>query len=206
MTKHEQASFFRDKTVLVGVSGGIAAYKAADLVSKLVRQGANVNVVMTVNASEFVAPLTFETLSGNPVIVDMFAERMAYRDLLGPVAHISLSERTDFAIIAPATANIIGKIASGLADDALTTAVISLKCPVFIAPAMNDNMWHNPIVKDNVARLRKYGYLLIGPSTGRLACGTSGEGRMTEPIEILSFIEEYFAIKGNKFRKRKLKK
>lgn len=168
--------------VLVGVSGGIAAYKSADLVSKLVQRGAGVTVAMTRSARRFVTPLTFQALSGRPVLTSLWADEQP-----GDVQHISLTGRADLVIIAPATANIIGKIAAGIADDVLTTLVISAASTVLLAPAMNDRMWANPVVQENVARLRKHGYSFVGPSEGWLACRSVGPGRMAEPVEIVEF-------------------
>lgn len=139
----------KNKTIIVGVTGGIAAYKSADLVSKLVQLGADVWVVETKEAAKLVTPLTFRTLSGNPVITDLFSDELT--DI--PVPHISITEKTDLMIIAPATANIIGKIAQGIADDPLSTMVISSKAPKLIAPAMNNNMWENPVVQENISKL-----------------------------------------------------
>lgn len=170
------------REVLVGVSGGIAAYKSADLVSKLVQRGAGVTVAMTRSARRFVTPLTFQALSGRPVLTSLWADEQP-----GDVQHISLTGRADLVIIAPATANIIGKIAAGIADDVLTTLVISAASTVLLAPAMNDRMWANPVVQENVARLRKHGYSFVGPGEGWLACRSVGPGRMAEPVEIVEF-------------------
>lgn len=168
------------REVLVGVSGGIAAYKSADLVSKLVQRGAGVTVAMTRSARRFVTPLTFQALSGRPVLTSLWADEQP-----GDVQHISLTGRADLIIIAPATANIIGKIAAGIADDVLTTLVISAASPVLLAPAMNDRMWANPVVQENVARLRKHGFSFVGPGEGWLACRSVGPGRMAEPVEVV---------------------
>lgn len=170
------------REVLVGVSGGIAAYKSADLVSKLVQRGAGVTVAMTRSARRFVTPLTFQALSGRPVLTSLWADEQP-----GDVQHISLTGRADLVIIAPATANIIGKIAAGIADDVLTTLVISAASPALLAPAMNDRMWANPLVQENVTRLCKHGYSFVGPGEGWLACRSVGPGRMAEPIEIVEF-------------------
>jgi phosphopantothenoylcysteine decarboxylase / phosphopantothenate---cysteine ligase len=172
----------KNKTIIIGVTGGIAAYKSADLVSKLVQLGAKVWVVETKEAAKLVTPLTFRTLSGNPVITDLFSEELA--DI--PVPHISITEKADLIIIAPATANIIGKIAQGIADDPLSTMMISSKAPKLIAPAMNNNMWDNPIVRENIAKLRSLGHQIIGPEVGWLACGSTGSGRMVEVPDIIS--------------------
>jgi len=173
---------FKDKTIIVGVTGGIAAYKSADLVSKLVQLGADVWVAMTVEAAKLVTPLTFRTLSKNPVITDLFSEELAGI----PVPHISVTENVDLLIIAPATANIIGKMAQGIADDALSTMVMGSKAPKLIAPAMNRNMWDNPVVQENVSKLKVLGFQMIGPETGWLACGDEGIGRMAEVQAIIS--------------------
>jgi len=172
---------FKDKTIIVGVAGGIAAYKSADLVSKLVQEGADVWVSMTAEAAKLVTPLTFRTLSKNPVITDLFSEELAGIS----VPHISVTEKADLIIIAPATANIIGKMAQGIADDALSTMVMGSKAPKLIAPAMNRNMWDNPVVQENVSKLKALGYLMIGPETGWLACGDEGIGRMSEVQAII---------------------
>lgn len=171
------------KTVLLGVTGGIAAYKAAALASSLVKLHASVEVVMTENATKFVTPLTFEQLTGRKVMVDTFD-----RNFIHQVEHISLAERTDLVIIAPATANICAKLAHGLADDMLTTTVLACKCPKLIAPAMNTNMYENPVTQDNLNLLRKYDWEVIGPASGRLACGAEGKGKLPEPEVLLQHI------------------
>ncbi len=174
----------KGKTIILGITGGIAAYKAAELTSQLVKAGAQVWVAMTEAAQKFVTPLTFRTLSGNPVITGLFSQEA----LKEPVPHVSFSERADLIVIAPATANIIGKIAQGIADDALTTIFMTSKAPKLFAPAMNTNMWENKIVQENIQRLKKEGYHFIGPAVGRLACGDWGEGRMAEPEDIFQKI------------------
>ena len=171
------------KTVLLGVTGGIAAYKAAALASSLVKLHASVEVVMTENATKFVTPLTFEQLTGRKVMVDTFD-----RNFIHQVEHISLAERTDLVIIAPATANICAKLAHGLADDMLTTTVLACKCPKLIAPAMNTNMYENPVTQDNLNLLRKYDWEVIEPASGRLACGAEGKGKLPEPEVLLQHI------------------
>ena len=173
----------KGKTVLLGVTGGIAAYKAAALASALVKLRASVEVVMTKNATEFIAPLTFEQLTGNRTMVDTFD-----RNFVHQVEHISLAQRTDLVIIAPATANVCAKLAHGLADDMLTTTVLACKCPKLIAPAMNTNMYENPVTQDNLAILRRYGWQVIEPASGRLACGAVGAGKLPEPEELLQYI------------------
>src|SRR5690606_18022150 len=176
--------------VIEGVCGGIAAYKAADLVSRLKKQNANVDVIMTENATKFVSPLTFQTLSNNPVYVDMFAEPKHF-----DVEHISLAKKADVFIIAPATANIIGKIANGIADDLLTTTIMATRAKVIFAPAMNTNMYLNPIVQKNMEYLRELGYEFIEPGTGLLACKDYGPGRMAEPTDIVDYIIQSFVHK-----------
>jgi len=172
------------KNIVVGISGGIAAYKACDLVSRLVQRGAQVHVIMTRNATEFVGPLTFQTLSARKVVVDLFEEVSEF-----DVQHVSVSDAADCFVIAPATANIIGKIANGIADDALSATVMAAACPVLLAPAMNTRMWENPITQENLARLRERGYRIIPPETGWLACGYEGIGRLAPVTEIISFVE-----------------
>ena len=172
----------KDKQIVLGVTGGIAAYKACDLVSRLVKQGARVRVVMTENAVKFVPPLTFETLSGNPVCADTFAPRDA-------LAHISLAKWADAFVIAPATANCLAKLACGIADDLLSTTALAMTAPLLIAPAMNANMWRHPATKANVMVLLSRGARTVGPGRGRLACGDDDVGRMAEPQEIVEALE-----------------
>ena len=179
----------KGKTVLLGVTGGIAAYKAAALASALVKQHAAVEVVMTKNATEFVTPLTFEQLTGRRTMVDTFDRNFSHQ-----VEHISLAERTDLVMIAPATANVCAKLAHGLADDMLTTTVLACRCPKLIAPAMNTNMYENPVTQDNLYILRKYGWDVIEPASGRLACGAVGKGKMPEPEDLLQHILRYLAL------------
>ena len=173
----------KGKTVLLGVTGGIAAYKAAALASALVKLHACVEVVMTKNATQFITPLTFEQLTGNRTMVDTFDRNFSHQ-----VEHISLAQRTDLVIIAPATANVCAKLAHGLADDMLTTTVLACRCPKLIAPAMNTNMYENPVTQDNLELLRKYGWEVIQPASGRLACGAVGAGKLPEPEELLRYI------------------
>ena len=173
----------KGKTVLLGVTGGIAAYKAAALASALIKQHAAVEVVMTQHATEFITPLTFEQLTGRKVMVDTFD-----RNFVHQVEHISLAQRTDLVIIAPATANVCAKLAHGLADDMLTTTVLACRCPKLIAPAMNTNMYENPVTQDNLDTLRRYGWEVITPASGRLACGAVGPGKLPEPEELLQYI------------------
>ena len=179
----------KNKTVLLGVTGGIAAYKAAALASALVKMHANVEVVMTENATKFVTPLTFEQLTGRRTMVDTFDRNFSHQ-----VEHISLAQRTDLVIVAPATANVCAKLAHGLADDMLTTTVLACKCPKLIAPAMNTNMYENPVTQDNLELLRKYGWEVIEPASGRLACGAVGKGKMPEPEDILQHILRHIAL------------
>jgi phosphopantothenoylcysteine decarboxylase/phosphopantothenate--cysteine ligase len=173
----------KDKNIIVGVTGGIAAYKVVDVVSRLKKRKANVEVIMTENATKFVTPLTFQTLALNAVYVEMFKEPKHY-----DVEHISLAEKADVFLIAPATANIIGKIANGIADDLLTTTIMATTSKVIFAPAMNTNMYLNPIVQDNIKKLKDLGYEFIEPGVGMLACQTYGPGRMAEPQDIVEYI------------------
>lgn len=178
----------KGKTVLLGVTGGIAAYKAAALASALVKQHAAVEVVMTQNATQFITPLTFEQLTGRKALVDTFD-----RNFVHQVEHIALADRTDLVIIAPATANVCAKLAHGLADDMLTTTVLACTCPKLIAPAMNTHMYENPVTQDNLATLRHYGWEVIEPASGRLACGAVGKGKLPEPEELLQYILKHLA-------------
>ena len=171
------------KTVVVGVTGGIAAYKSVILVSELKKQGANVHVVMTKNATEFVTPLTFETRSGNRCISDMFERNFEF-----DVKHISLAKAADLIIVAPATAYFIAKAAHGIADDMLTTVILAAKCPKLVAPAMNTAMYENPATQDNLKKIQEYGYTVIEPNEGLLACGDEGKGKMPEPSELLEHV------------------
>ncbi|MEG0441384.1 MAG: bifunctional phosphopantothenoylcysteine decarboxylase/phosphopantothenate--cysteine ligase CoaBC [Oscillospiraceae bacterium] len=171
------------KTVLLGITGGIACYKAAALASALVKEQLDVQVVMTKNATEFVAPLTFESLTGNRVAADTFDKNRTHQ-----VEHIALAEGADLVVIAPATANVIAKLAHGLADDMLTTTVLACRCPKIIAPAMNTAMYENPVTQDNLALLRRYGWEIIEPASGRLACGTVGKGKLPEPEDLLEVV------------------
>jgi phosphopantothenoylcysteine decarboxylase / phosphopantothenate---cysteine ligase len=177
----------KDRHILVGVTGGIAAYKACELVSRLVKQGAHVDVVMTEAATSFVNPHTFQALSRNVVITNLF-QSIRYWE----IEHISLSQKADLVVIAPATANVMGKIAAGIADDFLTTAVMATTAPVIFAPAMNTKMYENPIVQKNMAFLKKHGYLFIDPCEGLLACGDVGTGKMAEPSQIEEYILNHF--------------
>ena len=168
------------KTIVLGVTGGIACFKAAALASMLKKQHADVQVLMTKNATEFVTPLTFEQLTGNKALVDTFD-----RNFVHTVEHIAVADRADFVLIAPATANVIAKLAHGLADDMLTTTVLACRCKKAIAPAMNTGMFENPVTQDNIETLHRYGWEIVDPATGRLACGTEGKGRLPEPEDLL---------------------
>lgn len=163
----------KDKTVVIGVSGGIAVYKTLDVISRLRKLGVNVNVIMTKSATEFVTPLSFQSLSQNYVVCDMFEDPKTW-----DVEHVSLAKRADVFLIAPATANVIGKIANGIADDMLTTTVMATKAKVLIAPAMNTNMYENPILQRNINTLKELGYNFVEPESGRLACGDTGKGKL----------------------------
>jgi len=172
--------------VLLGVTGGIAAYKAADLASRLIKDGFNVDVVMTENAREFITPLTFQTIVNAPVFTDSFA---AIEDF--SVEHVSLAERADAIVICPATANLIGKAAAGIADDLLTTILLAVhEKPRVLCPAMNAAMWENPVVQRNLETLKGLGWKIIEPETGRLACGAEGCGRLADPGLIFAFIKK----------------
>lgn len=173
----------KDKTIVLGVTGGIAAYKSAYLASALKKQHANVHVVMTEHATEFISPLTFETLTSNRVTVEMFDRHFEY-----DVKHISLAKAADLMIVAPATANFIAKAANGIADDMLSTVFLAAKCTRLVVPAMNTAMYENPATQDNMARLAGYGVKIIEPATGLLACGDEGKGKMPEPEELLEHI------------------
>lgn len=173
----------RGKTVLLGVSGSIAAYKTAYLASALKKLNADVHVLMTKNATNFINPITFETLTGNKCLVDTFDRNFEFN-----VEHVSLAKLADVVMIAPASANVIGKLAHGIADDMLTTTVMACKCRKFIAPAMNTNMFENPVLQDNLEILRGYGYETITPAVGYLACGDTGAGKMPEPVLLLEYI------------------
>ena len=189
----------KGKTVLLGVTGGIAAYKAAALASALVKQHAAVEVVMTRNATQFITPLTFEQLTGRRVMVDTFDRNFSHQ-----VEHISLAQRTDLVIVAPATANVCAKLAHGLADDMLTTTVLACKCPKLIAPAMNTNMLENPVTQDNLETLRHYGWDVIRPASGRLACGATGAGKLPEPEDLVQHILRHIGMPHDLAGKRVL--
>lgn len=180
------------KKIVLGVTGGIAAYKSAEIVSRLRHLGAEVHVIMTENAAKFVAPLTFQTLSANPVVTDTFATPETWN-----VEHVALAKLADIFVIAPATANILAKMACGIADDMLSTTVLATKAPVLAAPAMNTGMWTAPATAQNVETLRNRGLHIIGPGSGMLACGDEGAGRMSEPEEIVAEIERILAAKAD---------
>ncbi len=171
------------KTVVLGVTGSIAAYKIASLASRLVKLHADVHVIMTLNATHFITPITFETLTGNKCLVDTFDRNFQFH-----VAHVSLAQRADVLLIAPASADVIGKIANGIADDMLTTTVMACTAPVLISPAMNTHMYENPIVQDNLQKLRSFGYTVIEPAVGMLACRDVGTGKMPEPEVLLQHL------------------
>ena len=173
----------KGKTVLLGVTGGIACYKSANLASALVKQGANVQVLMTKNATEFIGPHTFESLTGNRVSVDTFDRNYQFQ-----VEHIALADQADLVLVAPATANVLAKLAHGLADDMLTTTILACNCPKIAAPAMNTKMYENPVTQDNLDILRKYGWEIVEPASGRLACGAVGKGKMPEPEDLLETV------------------
>lgn len=180
----------KDKTVVIGVCGGIAVYKACDLVSKLKKTGVNVHVIMTKSATEFVAPLTFQTLSQNYVVEDIFESPKTW-----DVEHISLAKKADVFVLAPATANVIGKVANGIADDMLTTTIMATKAKVLIAPAMNTNMYENPVVQRNIQTLKDLDYKFVEPESGRLACGDIGSGKLASVDTIFNSIIELLEIK-----------
>jgi phosphopantothenoylcysteine decarboxylase/phosphopantothenate--cysteine ligase len=177
-----------DKTIVLGVTGSIAAYKAADLTSKLAQAGAKVNVVMTESATKFVTPLTFRSLTKRPVITSMWELSSEFS-----IEHVALADAADVVVIAPATANVIAKLASGIADDMLTATVLATRAPVIIAPAMHANMFQNPVTQDNLAKLRARGFTTVGPDYGRLASGDTGPGRLVETQQIMATISEVLA-------------
>ena len=174
----------KDKNILLGVTGGIAAYKIANLASMLKKQGANVKVIMTENACQFITPMTFETLTAQKVYTDTFDRNFEFK-----VDHIELGKWADVFLIAPATANIIGKLANGIADDMLTTTALAMRCPILVSPAMNTAMFENKVVKHNIMKLRTYGMDIIMPASGHLACGDTGAGKMPEPEMLLEYIK-----------------
>lgn len=185
------------RKILVGVTGGIAAYKAAEVVRRLQKMHAQVHVAMTKSATEFITPLTMRSLSSNPVYVDLFGEPKLWN-----VEHIALAEHVDAVVVAPATANILAKMAIGLADDFLSTVLLATRAPIFVAPAMNHAMYHHPATQANLALLKERGIHVLGPDTGFQACGTEGDGRMREPMEIAEALAQFFTgrdwLKGKK--------
>ena len=189
----------KNKTVILGVSGGIAAYKIASLASMLKKKNCDVHVIMTENATNFITQATFEALTGNKCIVDTFD-----RDHEWDVKHVSLAKRADFVMVAPATANIIAKLANGIADDMLTTTLLACKCPIAVAPAMNTRMFENRIVQDNIRKLENYGFEIIMPNVGYLACGDTGAGKMPEVEELYAYIEKSLAYEKDLLGKKVL--
>ena len=187
----------KGKTVLLGVTGGIAAYKAAYLASALVKLHAHVEVILTEHATEFITPLTFEQLTGNRCMVSTFDRNFTHQ-----VEHIALAERTDLVLVAPATANVCAKLAHGLADDMLTTTILACKCPKLVAPAMNTNMFENPVTQDNLETLRRYGWTVIPPAEGRLACGAVGAGKLPDPEVLVQYILRAIAMPHDLVGKR----
>ncbi len=182
----------KNRNIVIGITGGIACYKACEIISHLVRNGANVNVVMTKNATEFITPLTIETLSKNKVVIDMFEKKEHIE-----VEHISLARKADLILVVPATANIIGKVANGIADDMLSTTIMATTSKVIFAPAMNNAMYNNEIVQDNIKKLKKYGYEFINPIEGNLACGYKAIGKLAKKETIIEFVNQILE-KGEK--------
>ena len=189
----------KGKTVVIGITGSIAAYKMANVASMLIKRGVSVHVIMTKNATNFIHPITFESLTGHKCIVDTFD-----RDFEFDVKHISLAEQADVMLIAPASANVIGKMANGIADDMLTTTWLACKSPVLVAPAMNTNMFENPIVQQNIERLKEFGITIIEPDSGRLACGTVGKGKLASEETLVKYIEAALTTKKDLSGKRVL--
>lgn len=184
----------KGKTVVLGVTGSIAAYKMANVASMLVKQHCDVHVIMTENATQFITPVTFESLTNNKCLIDTFDRNFQFH-----VAHVSLAQKADLFLIAPASADIIGKIANGIADDMLSTTVMAAKCPIYIAPAMNTNMYENPIVQDNLKKLSSFGYHIIETASGRLACGAVGKGKLpSEEVLVDHILHEIACVKDLK--------
>ena len=175
----------KNKNIVIGITGGIACYKVCEIISYLVREGANVDVIMTKNATEFITPLTIETLSKNKVVTDMFEKNEHIE-----VEHISLARKADLILVVPATANIIGKVANGIADDMLSTTIMATTSKVVFAPAMNNEMYNNKIVQDNIKKLKKYGYEFINPVEGNLACGYKAIGKLAKKETIIEYINK----------------
>lgn len=189
----------KGKTVLLGVTGSIAAYKIANLASMLKKLECDVHVLMTQNATNFINPITFETLTGNKCLVDTFDRNFQYN-----VEHVALAKRADVVLVAPASANVIGKLANGIADDMLTTTVMACRCKIIVSPAMNTNMYHNPIVQDNLDKLRRFDYEVIAPAKGYLACGDVGDGKMPPETELLEYILKEIACEKDMVGKKVL--
>lgn len=179
----------KEKTIILGVTGSIAAYKAANLASLLKKQQADVHVIMTKNAGEFITPVTFETLTGNKCLMDTFDRNFQFE-----VEHVELAKRADLVLVAPATANVIAKLAHGLADDMLTTTILACTCPKYIAPAMNTRMYENPVTQDNIKLLERYGWHVLEPAVGRLACGDTGAGKLPDESWILQWVQRELAM------------
>ena len=175
----------KNKNIVIGITGGIACYKVCEIISYLVREGANVDVIMTKNATEFITPLTIETLSKNKAVTDMF-EKKGHIE----VEHISLARKADLILVVPATANIIGKVANGIADDMLSTTIMATTSKVVFASAMNNEMYNNKIVQDNIKKLKKYGYEFINPVEGNLACGYKAIGKLAKKETIIEYINK----------------
>lgn len=175
----------KNKNIVIGITGGIACYKVCEIISYLVREGTNVDVIMTKNATEFITPLTIETLSKNKVVIDMFGKKEHVE-----VEHISLARKADLILVVPATANIIGKVANGIADDMLSTTIMATTGKVVFAPAMNNEMYNNKIVQENIKKLKKYGYEFIDPIEGNLACGYKAIGKLAKKETIIEFVNK----------------
>ena len=190
---------FEGKKVVLGVTGGIAAYKAVEIASRLRKKGAEVHVIMTQEATHFVAPLTFREITGQPVTTDMWTEPSHWH-----VAHIALAQLAEVFLIAPATANIIAKAAAGIADDMLTTTLLAVKAPIFFAPAMNSAMYENPVTQENIAKLLRLGWHKIEPAEGYLACGTAGVGRLPEPVDIIGEMEKTLSVSASLYGRKVL--
>ncbi len=187
-------SSIKGKTIVLGVSGGIAAYKSAEITRKLVEVGAIVHVVMTKGAQQFITPLTLQTLSGNPVHLDLFSLTEEQH-----IGHISLADRADLILIAPATADLLAKMAHGICDDLLTTVVCATQAKILVAPSMNVHMWENSITQENVEKLKQHGFMILEPDAGYLACGYTGKGRLPEPDALVREVER--ALKVAKIEK-----
>ena len=175
---------FKNKNIVIGITGGIAVYKICEIISYLVREGANVEVIMTKNATEFITPLTIETLSKHKVTTSMFEKKEHIE-----VEHISLAIKADVILVAPATANVLGKVANGIADDMLSTTIMASKAPVVFAPAMNNQMYNNPIVQNNIKKLKEYNYKFVEPVEGNLACGYRAVGKLAKKETIINFLK-----------------